>query len=136
MARKGRPLGISIVAVVLLLTAFNSVRAVSDFDGVTFSEWLVSASTSDYFNAAFNLAYLVVAVLCAIGLWEMHDWAMRAYIGWAGLFVIGISLKDAVLKLQGYTATAWWLIALVPIVMSAVLALVGFLLNRSLATSA
>lgn len=135
MAREERPLGISVVAVVLLLAALNSLRAVIDFDGATFSEWIDDASASDYINAAFNLAYFVVAILCAIGLWEMRPWAMRAYIGWAALFVIGITLKDAVLKLQGTTDTAWWLIAIVPIIMGAVLALIGFVLHRSLAGS-
>ena len=56
MPEKNRPTGVTIVAVLLLLTALNGLRALMGFDGGgTLSEWLADASALDYFNAAFSL---------------------------------------------------------------------------------
>jgi hypothetical protein len=137
MAEQNRPTGVTIVAVLLLLTALNGLRTIIGFDGGRpLSEWLADASALDYFNAGFGLTYVFLAALSAIGLWEMRGWALLAYACWAALAVIGLALKDAMLKLQGVTDSAWWLIAIGPIVVGVVLAIVGLALNRSLKNSA
>ena len=138
MAKRERPVGVTLVAVLLTLIALIGLHSVIIGSGgdKLLSERFANASAVELFGGAFRLAYAVCAAFCAIGLWEMRPWAVTAYAGWASLLVLGHAIHDSVLKLQGKTDSEWWHTAVALVLVAVLLLLVGISLKRSLKPSA
>jgi hypothetical protein len=131
MNESKRPVGVSLLAVLLILFAFNGLSSLFGSTQVL-SEWFAKATFPDYFYAACA----VCAAFTAIALWEMRRWAIHSYWIWAILTIVGHAIHDTILKTQGTTNAQWWQIAVGPVIIAVVHTLIGKGLQTSLKRSA
>jgi hypothetical protein len=83
-----RPSFVSVVAVMLCLTAFaeyKDLRSIGDDEAL--SDWVFNASAVQFAHAITSVVSLLCAVVTAVGLWGMRSWAMVCYAGCAVVLV-------------------------------------------------
>ena len=110
MENRSRPIGVTVLAAILMLIAFRIFSSLFLHPTQLFSERIANASVADFFGAAYGLC----AVVAAVALWEMKTWAVYAYAAWAVLHVTTIVVNDITLKVQDKTQHEWWSILLFP----------------------
>ena len=132
MENRDRPIGVTILAAILMLIALRGFSSLLGYPDQVFSQRVANASLAD----VLGVAYAICAVVAAIALWEMKTWGNYAYAAWAVLHVTAIAVKDITLKVQGKTESEWWYILLGPAIVAVVLALIGIALKKSFKPSA
>jgi len=132
MQNPNRPIGVTILAAILMLIALRGFSSLLGAPDQVFSQRIASAAAADL----LGVAYALCAIVAAVALWEMKTWAIYAYAAWAALHVIAIAAKDITLKVQGKTESEWWFILLGPAIFAVVLASVGMALKKSWKPSA
>ncbi len=132
MENRNRPIGVTILAAILMLIAFRMLSPLFLHPTELASERIANASVADFLGAACGLC----AVVAAVALWEMKTWAVYAYAAWAVLHMAAFAVKDITLKVQEKTQHDWSYILIAPAIFAVVHGLICTALKKSLKPSA